>query len=312
MGVGAIGAQASDYAGAVFCGWDCDHLLRSRGQSGNSRAHPAPYTIVCVDCVLQVVNQREGQPNFNAFYMLCNAHTCSDLSHLRLRDASTFKYLANAPASHADGTHGGDASDLSRLESSLNVLGVDPKEVSQVWNVLAAILHIGDLTFSLGERDTVLVEPLVTVRTIAGLLNVNAAELASTLSSLGKDPNRKSMGARHRPEGAAEQGRDALARILYDRLFNFLVQRLNDASCADTSVALMGILDPPGAIKTDEHSHGNFQTLLRNFIHERMLHLFSNHMFTQQQVLGSCRLLLFVFIGAGCCRLEWQLRVSYL
>ena len=82
----------------------------------------------------------------------------------------------------------------------------------------------------------------------------------------------------------AMQGRDALARIVYDRLFNFLVQRLNDASCADSAKALVAVLDPPGAIQTQEHSKGIFQTLLRNYIHDRMLSTFTTLMFTNHQV----------------------------
>eukprot|EP00658_Telonema_sp_P-2_P019934 TRINITY_DN1783_c0_g1_i1.p1 TRINITY_DN1783_c0_g1~~TRINITY_DN1783_c0_g1_i1.p1 ORF type:complete len:1404 (+),score=419.27 TRINITY_DN1783_c0_g1_i1:184-4395(+) len=225
----------------------------------------------------QVVRQRENQRNFNAFYTLCAAAESPELVHLRLRDAGSFNYLSSGAARMENDV------EFSDLEASLSSLGIDQGEADQIWSVMAAILHLGDLTFEAVEQNVMNVTPAITVRTIAGLLSVDPIELTHTLSHLGQDPNRKSMGSRHRPEVMAEMARDALARILYDRMFNFLIQRLNDCTCADVSKALVAVLDPAGAILTDEQSKGNFQTLLRNYGHERMCHTFTTLMFTNHQ-----------------------------
>ena len=230
-----------------------------------------------------VVSQLPGQTNFNVFYLLCDS--CQEegagLQALKLRSPESFHFLANASPP------GGVTDSISKfitLQGAMENLDFRVQDIEAVWCTLAAILHIGQLEFGMGDRGAVIVRPYSTVKVVASLLKLEVAKVNTVLASLGQGWD-KTMGARYpRAELLASAHRDALCRILYQRVFNFVVQQINDTMCsAEECDTILAVLDPPGGLALPDETPGNFSLLLRNFIHERMQQHFNQQMFVQQQ-----------------------------
>lgn len=109
----------------------------------------------------RLVTVGEGEQNYHIFYALLN--TKAEASRLKLTSASDFKILCdtqnanNSGGGSAKGGIGGaggrgmpsTADDLERnladVSSALRAVGVSPEELAEIWSLLAALLHLGNI-----------------------------------------------------------------------------------------------------------------------------------------------------------------------
>jgi myosin heavy subunit len=100
----------------------------------------------------RLVTVGEGEQNYHIFYALLNTKT--EASRLKLTKASDFKILCDsqAAAGAAAATRGGrpGAADelqrnLSEVSTSLRAVGVTQEELQEIWSLLAALLHLGNI-----------------------------------------------------------------------------------------------------------------------------------------------------------------------
>lgn len=145
-----------------------------------------------------------------------------------------------------------NAEEYRRTRRSMSVVGIPEGEQEAVFRTVAAVLHLGNVEFA-----------EATVDGGEGSAVAPAAEehLAAAAALLGVDPEglRKALTTRtrHTPDGAivspidvpaAEDNRDALAKTLYSRTFDWLVDKINTSIGQDPGAAsLIGVLDIYGA-----------------------------------------------------------------
>ncbi|TNN63609.1 Unconventional myosin-XVI [Liparis tanakae] len=114
--------------------------------------------------------------------------------------------------------------------------------------LLSAVLHIGDLRFtSLTDDDTAFPSDLQLLERVAGLLQVCSSDLSSALTSDVQYFKGDLITGAQTVE-ASQQSRDQLAKVIYGRLFSYLVNSTNDYlqgqddSAGDPALEI-GILD---------------------------------------------------------------------
>jgi len=227
----------------------------------------------------QMTFQRKGEQSFNVFYQLCAHGDSTGMEQYRLRGAENYHYLNQGGVDPDLNTY--PEHDFVELQGALEALGFKQSECQRIWGVLAAIVHLGQLEFKRSDNGQVYAEPSATVRVIASLLKLeHAHNLADVFTSIGDPKNAKNMGSRHKPEAKVGAARDAFARVLYERVFSWLVSRINIALCSEDSQAIVSVLDVPGGITADASNPGAFSLLCRNYVHERFVHFYNTIMFT--------------------------------
>ncbi|KAF2988209.1 hypothetical protein EK904_007191, partial [Melospiza melodia maxima] len=116
---------------------------------------------------------------------------------------------------------------LTILKQALGALGFNSLEVENLFVILSAILHLGDIRFTaLTDAETAFVSDLQLLEQVAGMLQVSPDELASALTTDVQYFKGDTIVRRHTIE-IAEFYRDLLAKSLYGRLFSFLVNTIN-------------------------------------------------------------------------------------
>ncbi|KAM6180423.1 unconventional myosin-XVI [Erethizon dorsatum] len=234
----------------------------------------------------RLVSQPLGQSNFLIFYLLLDGLSAEEKYGLRLSNLCAHRYLNQTTRGDAaTAEHVLNRERFLALKQALTVIGFSNLEVENLFVILAAILHLGDIQFTvLTDADSAFVSDLQLLEQVAEMLQVSTDELASALTTDIQYFKGDLIVRRHTVQ-MAEFYRDLLAKALYSRLFGFLVNAMNcclhsQEEDASTQALDIGILDIFGF---EEFQKNEFEQLCVNMTNERVHHYINDVLFLQEQ-----------------------------
>ncbi|EGC34012.1 myosin IE [Dictyostelium purpureum] len=226
----------------------------------------------------RVVGRANGERSFHIFYQMLKGLSQSKLNELGLTpNASSYDYLKKSGC--FDVSTIDDSADFKAVIKAMETLGLKENDQNSIWRILSAILHIGNISFvETSEQKT-------------GTTTVRVADqkpLAAVSQCLKTDPHALSMALCYRsistgvgkrcsvisvPMDVAQAtfSRDALAKALYERLFQWLVSKINTIINSPEKGPVIGILDIYGFEVFDTNS---FEQLNINYCNEKLQQLF--------------------------------------
>ena len=227
----------------------------------------------------RIVSQNEGERNYHCFYYLCLGASPEEKEQMKLDSPDKFHYL-NQGTTILDGTTD-ESTYQEKLKGSMATLGFSPSEIKQISLVLAAILHIGQIKFAKAPKGEGSVLSNPEEGSIAGeLLTVQPEVLKQSLIQRINFIRNEKFTTPLTPIQSAGN-RDALSKLLYSRLFAWLVERINKCivKTAPTK-AFIGILDIFGFERFKVNS---FEQFCINWTNEAMQCSFTHHIFALEQ-----------------------------
>ncbi|OAD54424.1 Myosin-IA [Eufriesea mexicana] len=127
----------------------------------------------------RVVYQQNGERNFHCFYQLLNGCSEGELNKLRLvRDSAAYFYVG---AGNCNKANSSDKTEYKTVTSAMSTLGFTQNEMQTIWNIIAGILHLGNITFKLVE-DKLSIENRAALNDTANLFSISPQELSTALT----------------------------------------------------------------------------------------------------------------------------------
>ncbi|KAF9172087.1 hypothetical protein BGX21_005109 [Mortierella sp. AD011] len=214
----------------------------------------------------KVTNPRSHLGSYQVFYSMFKSISADDRRRLRLgNNISDYPYLPYHPhMEHIDSNRD--------LVPAFNAMGLRNKAISQIWQLLAAILHLGRIEFVDSTQDPTLMATVPRQKQVfdlvAELLGVDEDALQQALSYKRKMIS-GDMCTVILDSASAKLQCDSLARGLYSLLFTYIVEAMNTQLCQrqEEQVSFIGILDMPGF---DPHSPTGFENFCTNFCNETL------------------------------------------
>lgn len=233
-----------------------------------------------VGCVLhhyllettRVCAQAKGERGFHIFFQMIKARSTPSLSDLGLGDPSTYTYLRNG---QVDAPGVDDLRNFDEMRDALLSLGFSASTQASMFRVLAGILTLGNVDFRpVGEGSAVADrQPLDRA---AELFGVEAQPLETLILIRKIVVGREKTRAHNRVE-QAKAVRDGLSRLLYGKIFQWIISEMNTKLAAGDSGAaaqrLLGVLDIAGF---ESFEHNSLEQLLINLSNEHLQQQF-NH-----------------------------------
>ncbi|ETO14295.1 Rab GTPase binding protein, partial [Reticulomyxa filosa] len=227
---------------------------------------------------IRVVQCVEIERNYHIFYQLVKAADAK----MVLRDISNYGYLKGV--SDVPGIN--DVHDFGEVLTAMTDIGLDSKEVNWVMQMCAAILWLGNVTIESKEKDVGITQKSSSI-TEAGQ---EALQIASSL--LGLPPQALAQALTNRTfavrGGAATliglsqeealTNRDSLSKYMYDRMFDWIVNRLNKALQLQDYWNI-------GYFWFEIFEHNSFEQLCINFTNEKLQQHFDEHTFKMEEML---------------------------
>eukprot|EP00253_Pinus_taeda_P035406 PITA_35406 len=229
----------------------------------------------------RVCQVSDPERNYHCFYMLCAAPP-EDVAKYKLGDPSTFHYLNQTNCYKVSTID--DAREYLETRNAMDVVGISPEEQEAIFRVVAAILHLGNVEFVKGkEPDSSQLKDdksIFHLQTAAELLMCDVKGLEDSLCKrviVTRDGNIIKL----LDPVAATLNRDALAKTIYSRLFDWLVDKINISIGQDPNSAhLIGVLDIYGF---ECFKVNSFEQMCINLTNEKLQQHFNQHVFKMEQ-----------------------------
>ncbi|KAF1878634.1 hypothetical protein Lal_00047305 [Lupinus albus] len=192
----------------------------------------------------RVCQVNDPERNYHCFYLLCNAPQ-EEVEKYKLGNPRSFHYLNQSKCYELADVS--DAREYLATRRAMDIVGISQKDQEAIFRVVAAILHIGNIEFTKGkEVDSSIPKDDTAkfhLKTTAELLmcDIDALEdaLCKRVMITPEEVIKRSLD----PQSAAVS-RDGLAKTLYSRLFDWLVDKINNSIGQDpNSKCLIGVLD---------------------------------------------------------------------
>ncbi|XP_062148576.1 myosin-17-like isoform X2 [Alnus glutinosa] len=223
----------------------------------------------------------DPERNYHCFYLLCAAPP-EDRERYRLENPKSFHYLNQSTCFELDGVD--DAHEYLATRRAMDIVGISEEEQDAIFRVVAAILHLGNIEFAKGkEIDSSVIKDEKSrfhLNVTAELLKCDAKNLEEALIKRAMVTPEEII-TRTLDPVAALGSRDAFAKTIYSRLFDWIVDKINISIGQDpNSKSLIGVLDIYGF---ESFKHNSFEQFCINFTNEKLQQHFNQHVFKMEQ-----------------------------
>ncbi|KAI8870162.1 hypothetical protein GQ42DRAFT_167166 [Ramicandelaber brevisporus] len=241
----------------------------------------------------RVTHPNKHERNYHVFYQLLKGASDDIKDALLLKDTelSDYQFTRGTPSS-IDGVS--DESEYAMLTHSMNIMNFTAKKQLDFLRVVAAILHLGNVTFS-GNKPTeqANIADISSIHRICHVLGIaNAQDFMKALLAPRILAGRQWV-TRAQTTEQAKYALEALARSLYERMFGRLVDSINEsinkhqnhyingnAISSNMSNSYIGVLDIAGF---EIFTVNTFEQLCINYTNEKLQQFFNHHMFMLEQ-----------------------------
>uniref|UniRef100_A0A8D2Q9H0 Unconventional myosin-Va n=1 Tax=Varanus komodoensis TaxID=61221 RepID=A0A8D2Q9H0_VARKO len=227
----------------------------------------------------RVVFQAEDERNYHIFYQLCASAALPEFKTLRLGNADYFHYTKQGGSPVIDGID--DAKEMMNTRRACTLLGIVDSCQMGIFQILAAILHLGNVAFTSRDADSCVVPPKhEPLKIFCDLMGVEYDQMAHWLC------HRKLATATEtyiKPISKLQaiNARDALAKHIYAKLFNWIVDHVNEALHSTMKQhSFIGVLDIYGFETFEINS---FEQFCINYANEKLQQQFNMHVFKLEQ-----------------------------
>ncbi|KAM6294828.1 unconventional myosin-If [Aegotheles albertisi] len=219
----------------------------------------------------RVVNQNECERNFHIYYQLLEGASQEQRQNLGIMSPDYYYYLNQTDTYQVEGTD--DLSDFHETMNAMQVIGIRGEDQQLVLQIVAGILHLGNISFR-EEGNYARVENADSLAFPAYLLGIDQNRLNEKVTSRKMDSKwggrSESITVTLNVEQAAYT-RDALAKGLYARVFDFLVESVNRAMRKPHEEYSIGVLDIYGF---EIFQKNGFEQFCINFVNEKLQQIF--------------------------------------
>uniref|UniRef100_A0A8C3RUG5 Myosin IXA n=1 Tax=Chelydra serpentina TaxID=8475 RepID=A0A8C3RUG5_CHESE len=251
----------------------------------------------------RLVYQEHNERNYHVFYYLLAGASEEERSAFHLKQPEEYHYLNQMTKkplrqswddyyydSEPDcfSVEGEDLKhDFERLQLAMEMVGFLPKTRRQIFSLLSAILHLGNIRYKKKtyRDDSIDICNPEVLPIVSELLEVKEEMLFEALVT------RKTVTVGEKlilPYKLAEAVtvRNSMAKSLYSALFDWIVFRINHALLntkdveESTKTLSIGVLDIFGF---EDYENNSFEQFCINFANERLQHYFNQHIFKLEQ-----------------------------
>nr|CAD7587509.1 unnamed protein product [Timema genevievae] len=263
----------------------------------------------------RICMQGPEERDYHVFYLLCAGAPESlrrqlditkpdDFHYLKhgctqyFTSSATEKQLNNTQKSKAHQAKGSlrdpildDVKDFNSVDQALARLGLTDAERLNIYTTVAAVLHLGNIVFEERPEDTkggcmVSSSSEKSLVTACKLMGVDPGELRQALVS------KVMQTARGGLKGTiimvplkvyeANNARDALAKAVYSKMFDYIVQRINKSIPFQASSYYIGVLDIAGF---EFFKVNSFEQFCINYCNEKLQQFFNERILKDEQQL---------------------------
>ncbi|KAG5840358.1 hypothetical protein ANANG_G00187960 [Anguilla anguilla] len=219
----------------------------------------------------RVVHQNHGERNFHVFYQLVEGGEDGLLQSLGLeRDCQHYSYLVQGECDKVSSIN--DKNDWKTMRKALSVIEFTESDIQPLFEIIASVLHLGNVHFSPDARGYATLPSNVELRWVSKLLGVHVQVLLEALTYRKIEAKTDEVLSPFTIDHAI-YARDALAKAIYGRTFTWLVNKINEslANQDSTKKTVIGLLDIYGF---EVFYVNSFEQFCINYCNEKLQQLF--------------------------------------
>ncbi|XP_073786132.1 unconventional myosin-Va isoform X15 [Danio rerio] len=227
----------------------------------------------------RVVFQADEERNYHIFYQLCASAHLPEFKALKLGKANDFHYTKQGRNPVIDGVD--DAKEMSTTRNAFILLGINESYQMGLFQILASILHLGNVDVKDRDSDSSIIPPNNGhLSVFCELMGVTYQDMSHWLCHK-KLKTATETYIKPIPKLQAINARDALAKHIYAKLFNWIVDHVNKALHSTVKQhSFIGVLDIYGFETFEINS---FEQFCINYANEKLQQQFNMHVFKLEQ-----------------------------
>uniref|UniRef100_A0A8C4I6X1 Myosin IHb n=2 Tax=Dicentrarchus labrax TaxID=13489 RepID=A0A8C4I6X1_DICLA len=219
----------------------------------------------------RVVHQNHGERNFHIFYQLVEGGEEDLLRWLGLeRNCQHYSYLVQGGCAKVSSIN--DKSDWRMVQKALSVIEFNESDIEHLFGIIASVLHLGNIKFVADVRGYASLNNNQEMHWVSKLLGIPAQVLQQGLTHRKIEAKAEEVFSPFSVDHAV-YARDALAKAIYGRTFNWLVNKINEslANKDSSRKTVIGLLDIYGF---EVFNVNSFEQFCINYCNEKLQQLF--------------------------------------
>lgn len=229
----------------------------------------------------RLVFQPSSERNYHIFYQLLAGMNEDDKLALGLTSASDYKYTNQGGNPDIKGVD--DAAEFKITKDALALIGIDDSKQLEIYKILAALLHLGNIEITATRNDALLSFDEPNLVKACDLLGIDAFSFSKWCVKK-QITTRSEKIVSNLNHKQALVARDSFSKYIYSALFDWLVDYVNTDLCPPEVAAniksFIGVLDIYGFEHFEKNS---FEQFCINYANEKLQQEFNQHVFKLEQ-----------------------------